>query len=300
MTFWLSCLFAGLSLALSIWWLFRPWADTVHQNASHALSSRGRGQRAAQVLRYLEPWVVALEPLGRQLLGWRGRKKLMLCLQRAGLSSSSTPERIMAYRLLGFGSAVLIGFVVGRILGLSGAFETWLAALTTGGAGAAAPGYFLKRLTVHRQRGMLVDFPFLLDMVTLCVEAGLNLQGALQQASQHGPSGPLLELLRITLAELRTGTPRHEALSSLAHRSGLPEIKQWVQTLEQAEQMGMNLAPVLRAQSDQRRAERFLRAEKMALQAPVKMLFPMVVCIFPCTFLIIGFPIAIKLFAGVI
>ena len=73
-----------------------------------------------------------------------------------------------------------------------------------------------------------------------------------------------------------------------------------MQTLEQAEQIGMNLAPVLRAQSDQRRAERFLRAEKMALQAPVKMLFPMVVCIFPCTFLIIGFPIAIKIFAGVI
>ena len=66
--------------------------------------------------------------------------------------------------------------------------------------------------------------------------------------------------------------------------------------LSQADQLGMSLGPLLRAQSEQRRNERFLRAEKLALEAPVKMLFPMVFCIFPCTFLIIGFPVAVKLF----
>ncbi|HBT33533.1 MAG TPA: type II secretion system F family protein [Pusillimonas sp.] len=300
MTFWLSCLFAGVSLALSTWWLFRPWSQSVQGKPGPDAYSQATGSGAERMLRWVEPWVAALEPLGQQLLGWRGRRTLALRLQRAGLSGSWTPSRFVAYRLLGLGLGAMTGLVVARLLGLSGALETLVAALLAAGAGACVPGYLLKRLTAQRQRHMLVRFPFLLDMVTLCVEAGLNLQGALQQASQHGPSGPLMDLLRIALAELRTGTPRNEALRALAHRSGLREIGQWVQTLEQAEQMGMNLAPVLRAQSDQRRAERFLRAEKLALQAPVKMLFPMVVCIFPCTFLMIGFPIAVKLFAGVV
>jgi len=70
-----------------------------------------------------------------------------------------------------------------------------------------------------------------------------------------------------------------------------------VTALAQADQLGMSLGPLLRAQAEQRRGERFLRAEKLALEAPVKMLFPMVFCIFPCTFLIIGFPIVVKLLA---
>ncbi|MBC7201998.1 MAG: type II secretion system F family protein [Pusillimonas sp.] len=300
MTFWLSCFLAGISLTLSIWWLLRPWGQIVRRYPHPDAPSRVNRYGVEFVLRFLEPWVVTLEPLSRQLLGWRGRQTLALRLQRAGLSDEWTPTRIVAYRMLSAGLGVLLGLALGSMLGLSGWFETLIAGSVAGGFGGIFPGYLLKRITVRRQRQMLVHFPFMLDMVTLCVEAGLNFQGALHQASQHGPPGPLLDLLRVTLAELRTGAPRHKALSALAHRSGLAEIRQWVQTLEQANQMGMNLAPVLRAQSDQRRAERFLRAEKLALQAPVKMLFPMVVCIFPCTFLIIGFPIAIKLFAGVV
>ncbi len=300
MTFWLSCLLAGLSLSVSTWWLFQPWGKSVQIHPHLQTSARAKGQGLALLLRFLEPWVAALEPLGEQLLGWRSRKTLSLRLQRSGLSEMWTPARIVAYRLLCFVVTVFMGCVLGSALGLSAWVEVLCAGLLAGCVGAGLPGYAISRIIARRQRHMLVCFPFLLDMVTLCVEAGLNLQGALQQASRHGPPGPLLDLLRTTLAELRTGTPRHEALNALARRTGLAEIKQWVQALEQAEQMGMNLAPVLRAQSDQRRAERFLRAEKLALQAPVKMLFPMVVCIFPCTFLIIGFPIAIKLFAGVI
>jgi tight adherence protein C len=101
--------------------------------------------------------------------------------------------------------------------------------------------------------------------------------------------------LRHALADMRAGAPRAEALKDLAQRVDLPALRSLVVALGQADQLGMSLGPVLRAQSAQRRAERFLRAEKLALEAPVKMLFPMVFCIFPCTFLIIGFPIAIKL-----
>jgi len=176
-------------------------------------------------------------------------------------------------------------------------FESGRLAVPALSAGLAAwmPWRALARKGAQRRRFMQREFPFLLDMATLCVEAGLSLQGALQEAAQHGPPGPLRDELRRSLADMRAGVVRHEALQQLAGRTGLHAVQQLVTALGQADQLGMSLGPLLRAQSEQRRSERFLRAEKLALEAPVKMLFPLVCCIFPCTFLIIGFPIAVKL-----
>lgn len=172
-------------------------------------------------------------------------------------------------------------------------------AATVGGVAALLgmwwPWHRLAGLAVSRRRSMQREFPFLLDMATLCVEAGLSLQGALQEAALHGPAGPLRDELARTLADIRAGVARSEALHQWAQRTGLPAVQQLVTALGQADQLGMSLGPLLRAQSEQRRNERFQRAEKLALEAPVKMLFPLVCCIFPCTFLIIGFPIAVKL-----
>src|SRR5690606_3603917 len=122
-----------------------------------------------------------------------------------------------------------------------------------------------------------------------------NLHGALQLAVDKGPDGPLRDELQRALSETRAGMSRADALRQLAQRLDEPAVKTWVSALIQAESLGMNLAPILRAQADQRRAERFLQAERLALQAPVKMLFPLIVFIFPCTFMILAFPIAMKL-----
>jgi len=167
-----------------------------------------------------------------------------------------------------------------------------------GGVSAWLPRHTILTMGRRRQRQMLRELPFFLDMTTLCVEAGLNLQGALQRAAQYGPPGPLSKELQHTLADIRAGTPRIEAFSRLAERTDLRPIASLVAALAQAELTGSSLGPLLRSQSDQRRSEQFLRAEEQALKAPVKMLFPMVVCIFPCTFLVIGFPIAINVFSG--
>jgi len=176
-----------------------------------------------------------------------------------------------------------------------GFFKAAFYSLPAALAGFGWPLYWLREQGAARQRHMLRELPFLLDMTTLCVEAGLNLQGALQQAAHHGPVGPLRQELRHALADMRTGMPRLEAMHRMAARTGLPALRQLATSLGQADQLGMSLGPLLRAQAEQRRSERFLRAEKLALEAPVKMLFPMVFCIFPCTFLIIGFPVAAKL-----
>jgi tight adherence protein C len=100
--------------------------------------------------------------------------------------------------------------------------------------------------------------------------------------------------LNRTLRDIRAGRNRSEALRSLAERVQMPAISSLVSALTTAEKQGMNIGPILRAQAEQRRNERFLRAEKLAMEAPVKMLFPLIAFIFPCTFIAIGFPIAMK------
>lgn len=179
-------------------------------------------------------------------------------------------------------------------------------ALAWGGAGWSVPAawtalawlwpaWWLRSALAGRQRAAVRALPFMLDMMTLCLEGGLHFQGAVQQAVEKGPAGPLRDELRRWLGELRAGASRSEALRALATRLDDPAVRGWVQIMVQADALGMSLGPVLRAQADQRRAERFLRAEKLALQAPVKMLFPLILCIFPCTFLVIGFPVGVRL-----
>jgi tight adherence protein C len=131
----------------------------------------------------------------------------------------------------------------------------------------------------------------------MAVEAGLNLTGALQQAMQKGPKGPLRNEFGVVLRDLRAGITRADALRRMVDRLQVNDITGFVNAMIQAERMGASLAATLRLQSEQRRNERFQRAEKMAMQAPVKLIFPLIVFIFPVTFIVLGFPIVMKFLA---
>ena len=96
------------------------------------------------------------------------------------------------------------------------------------------------------------------------------------------------------LRDLRSGLPRADALRRMADRLEINEVTSFVSSMIQAERMGSSLAAVLRVQAEQRRNERFQRAEKMAMEAPIKLTFPLIVFIFPVTFIVLGFPIAMK------
>ena len=113
--------------------------------------------------------------------------------------------------------------------------------------------------------------------------------------SSGGPLG--IEINRV-LREVRAGKARIDALRDFSTRLDFTPITSFVSALIQGEKTGSSLGPILRAQSDQRRSERFLRAEKLAMEAPVKMLGPLIFFIFPCTFIVIGFPIAMKFLAS--
>ena len=275
----ISMVLAACSLYLLSWWLARPYART------------GQAPQAGQrwLVRLLWPWVEALAMLCRPLMTWRFRQRLQGLLHQAGAQECWTPHHLCGWQCV---LAVLSG---GGVLALLhsrvGLTTLWLCIGATASLAASWPPQRLRERIRLRKQAMLREFPFLLDMVTLCVEAGLNLHGALQQAARHGPEGPLREELLHLLADIRAGSARQEALSRWAQRCNLPPLHHFVAAVAQAEHSGMSLGPVLRAQADQRRSERFLQAEKLALEAPVKMMFPLIFCIFPCSFLIIAFPI---------
>lgn len=224
------------------------------------------------------------------LLPQRMRQRVLVKLRLAGLDYALAPEQFIAGQLLAAGLAgALLFWMLDTLQRPLGPWP-WLAAALA----YLMPGIWLRDRILLRRRETLKTLPFMLDIITLCVEAGLNLNGALTQAVAKGPAGPLRDEFARVLRDVRAGRPRLDALRTLGDRMNEPAITSFVAALIQAERMGMNLGPILRAQSEQRRNERFARAEKLAMEAPVKMLFPLIAFIFPCTFVVLGFPIAMK------
>lgn len=222
-------------------------------------------------------------------------------LRKAGLDYCLNPVQFIASRILCGGVVAMLlacllnafdpGHLGGTGLGLGAYLQAVLAGMLLGWA---YPGIWLRDRLALRRSAVLKTLPFFLDIITLCVEAGLNMQGAIVQAVAKGPKGVLRDELQRVMRDIRAGKARATALRDMAQRLGEPSISNFTTAVIQAESMGMNLGPVLRAQADQRRSERFLRAEKLAMEAPVKMLFPLIAFIFPCTFLVLFFPIAMK------
>lgn len=157
------------------------------------------------------------------------------------------------------------------------------------------PDIWLRDATKRRQHRIEREFPFCLDLLVLGMRAGLNFASAISHAMEKMPQGPLkLEFGRF-LRDTRTGVNRREALIRLARRVRLGSIGNFVAAVNQAEESGGELGDILLQQSQQRRKERFLRAETLANKAPVKLLFPLVFLLFPMTFIIIGVPVVTKL-----
>jgi tight adherence protein C len=132
-------------------------------------------------------------------------------------------------------------------------------------------------------------------MVGLGLDAGLNLQASIQLALEHVGEGALHQEWSTMLADMRAGQSRALALRQLSQRLNLPSIRQLISSLIHGESMGFSLGRIIQVYADQQRAQCLMQAEKQALQAPVKMLFPMAFCIFPCTFIILGFPVVAQL-----
>lgn len=165
------------------------------------------------------------------------------------------------------------------------------------GLGLLLPGMVLARAVRHRQKAIVQACPDALDLLTVCMEAGLSLESALSRVAQEtAGSRPVLagELYRVTL-EMRAGRGRDVALRNLARRTGVKDIESLVATLVQAEQFGVGMAESLRVHSDMLRTRRRQRAEEHAAKMGTKLSFPLVACILPTLLLALAGPAVMKL-----
>jgi len=165
-------------------------------------------------------------------------------------------------------------------------------------SGAGYPLIWLRDKVKARHHAISRALPYNLDLLTLSVEAGLDFAVALGKVVSSGRKGPLTDELAITLKELKLGKTREEALRALSQRVDLPSLSTFVHALVQADKMGTSLGKMLRIQSTQLRIERTQRAEKLANEAPIKLLIPLIGFIFPTIFIMLFGPIAYQVFFG--
>jgi tight adherence protein C len=254
------------------------------------------GRRVAARAEELPPILRLLLTIAEPLAAWLGprlptgsRQSVQRRLRRAGIDEAILPQQWLA--LCGV-SSIGGGAVVGGVGGSVG----W--ALVGAIAGAGLPVLWMRDVIARRTQEVVRDLPVYVDMLTLSLEAGGALSVALKVATERAPDGVLRRAFLRVQGDLRAGRSRGEALQALAERLAVPAVDPLVAALVQAESSGASLASMLRAQADQRLHERFARAEKLALEAPVKMLGPLVLCIFPCTFLVLAFPLVMRVLGG--
>jgi tight adherence protein C len=212
------------------------------------------------------------------------------------LIQAGNPGRMSATDFLGLkvGLATVMGLVtfaligvLGRSLGMGVLLAAVLMAL-----GYILPEFWLGRRIKSRQHQILLSLPDTLDMLTISIRAGLGFDGALAKVVEKA-HGPLSDEFRRALAEIRVGRARRDALRDMVERTQVPPLTTFVSAIIQAEQLGVPIARVLTIQSEQLRLERRQRAEELAAKAPIKMLLPLVGCIFPAMFVVILGPAVI-------
>jgi len=222
---------------------------------------------------------------------------IQLRLQKAGKEYTVSVPQFFASKLV----SCLVA-AVGITLLLSNLENpSWSFVMVAAMAGYFYPEIWLKETIDSRNQQIFRTLPFFLDIITLSVESGTNLTNGIHQAVLKAPDGPLRDELSRFLRDVRAGKARSEALRDLAGRADSDGLSAAVSSMIQAEKTGASLGPVLRAQANQIRSARFLKAEKLAMEAPVKLLGPLILFIFPNTFLVLGFVILSKsISAGVI
>jgi tight adherence protein C len=248
------------------------------------------------------PGLLRMVWLPTQMLAWylgprmsvAKREAVLRKLRKAELDFAVSPQQWLGSR---FALAALLGLVTG-VMGALAQFP-FLAFFLCGAAGGYLwPDLWLRDQIKRKELRVLRDLPTYLDVLTLAVEGGCSLTAGIGIAVEKAPESPLRRAFQRLLREVRAGKSRADALKSMEERLDMPATTSLTTAMFQAEKTGAALGTVLRAQAAQRTNERFARAEKLAMEAPVKMLGPLVMCIFPCTFIVLGFPIVMKFIHG--
>lgn len=247
------------------------------------------------LLRILWPLITVATRLAGPRLSSAQLERAHRSLQSAGQDFVLSPEELYGARIVS--AAVASSFLLFTIilLGKFG-FGSVLMSLAFGAPfGWMYPTLWLGERRKARSKHVVRDLPIFLDFITMAVEAGLNITGAIEQSVDKGPPGPLSQEFSRMLRDLRAGLPRAEALRRMSDRADISQLTSFTSALIQADRVGASLSDTLRSQAMQRREERFLRAEKLALEAPVKMMLPLVLFFFPLIFVVLAYFIFLQM-----
>lgn len=246
--------------------------------------------------RVVAPLAAQAVGVGRRLVRAETTTRIQHRLEVAGNPSGWDVERIVGAKVLAASVTGGLGFLwaVG-----SGSPLRLLAAVTLlAVAGFVVPDLLLYNAGLKRTERMKRALPDTLDMLTICVEAGLGFDAALLHVARR-TDGPLGQEVSRLLQEMQIGVGRAEAMRAMAERTTLPELRSFCFAMVQADQLGIPLGRVLRVQSKEMRVKRRQNAEERAQKVPVKIMVPLVLFILPCLFVVIGGPAAIQIYHSI-
>lgn len=244
-----------------------------------------------------------LVPLTKSILGRLGQygpkqsaERLRISLAQAGNPGNLTPSMFGGIRLA---LAAILLLIVGAVTFSQGLALTEALMYTGLGAmmGYLLPGIWLGQEIKKRKKALVKALPDALDLLCICVEAGLSFDQAMQRLTEKWDD-PLSREFKRVLSDTRLGRPRRDAMKDMIDRCGVDDVQTFIGAIIQAEQLGVSIGRILRIQSDQMRIRRRQRAEEEAHKAPIKMLFPMVFLIFPALFVVILGPAVPRLMGG--
>lgn len=289
-----------VAVSVSVWLILQFFVHTPLELRLKRLSDEAGSDELASEAQWHERVLAMAGPIGKLALpkgGWE-RSHLRTRFMNAGLRNASAPA-------LYFAGKTILTFMLPALflsyLGLwHGAANSQLVLL--GITAAAALGYYLPTIVLahlikRRQRDLFENFPDALDLMIVCIEAGLSLDAVIARAGEEVRinSPALADELHLVTLELRAGASREQALRNLALRSGIEEIDALVAMLIQADRFGTSIADSLRVQSESLRSKRRLRAEEAAAKIPTKMLFPLIFCVFPALLVVLLGPAVLSI-----
>jgi len=249
--------------------------------------------------RVLRPLLIKVSQIIAKFTPMKSSDKLLRELQYAGNPWNLQP---LEFQALQYGVIVLLfvgGWLLSLLVGKSALMQIFLA-LAGGILGSLIGKFYLSSLISGRQATIQKELPEVLDLLTVSVDAGLGFDSALMRVVEKS-SGELSTELRKTLQEIQMGKTRREALRDLGERTGVEDLLTFVGSMIQADQLGVPISKVIRTQANQMRLKRRQRIEEKAMKAPVKMLIPLVLFIFPSIFIVLLGPAIlqmIKVFSG--
>jgi tight adherence protein C len=243
--------------------------------------------------RAVAPFLLSLARVVMRVTPGASVDRISTKLLNAGLARKVSPTTFLASKaILGVGGFIgaqvavpLLGFLAskGILLGIVLAL-----------VGFMLPDVVLTFKTRSRKEILRAELPDALDLLAVSVEAGMGFDGAISKLTEH-MDGPLAEEFALTLGEMRIGESRSNALTKMMHRVATPELAAFVRAIIQADQLGISLGRILKVQAADSRMRRQLAAEERAMKAPIKMLFPTVIFIFPAMFIVILGPAFLNL-----